>query len=85
MIDSFRDAFRLPDLKRRILFTLGVLLAFRLGAHIPTPGIDPEAMARKGAAARMLAPAPASRIRRRPVYAIRECMLSPGTNGRFGR
>ncbi len=46
MIDSFRDAFRLPDLKRRILFTLGVLLAFRLGAHIPTPGIDPEAMAR---------------------------------------
>jgi len=46
VIDSFRDAFRLPDLKRRILFTLGVLLAFRLGAHIPTPGIDPEAMAR---------------------------------------
>ena len=46
MIDSFRDAFRLPDLKRRILFSLGVLFIFRLGAHIPTPGIDAEAMSR---------------------------------------
>ena len=44
MINSFRDAFRLPDLKRRILFTLGMLFIFRLGAHIPTPGIDTEAM-----------------------------------------
>ena len=44
MISSFGDAFRLPDLKRRILFTLGVLFIFRLGAHIPTPGIDAEAM-----------------------------------------
>ncbi|MEA3507962.1 MAG: preprotein translocase subunit SecY [Synergistota bacterium] len=46
MLDAFRDAFRLPDLKRKILFTLGVLLVYRLGAHIPTPGIDSEAMAR---------------------------------------
>ena len=44
MFGSFGDAFRLPDLKRRILFTLGVLLIFRLGAHIPTPGIDTKAM-----------------------------------------
>ncbi|HOO62412.1 MAG TPA: preprotein translocase subunit SecY [Synergistaceae bacterium] len=44
MINSFRDAFRLPDLKRRILFTLGMLFIFRLGAHIPTPGIDADAM-----------------------------------------
>jgi preprotein translocase subunit SecY len=44
VINSFRDAFRLPDLKRRILFTLGMLFIFRLGAHIPTPGIDAEAM-----------------------------------------
>jgi preprotein translocase subunit SecY len=41
---SFGDAFRLPDLKRRIFFTLGVLFIFRLGAHIPTPGIDVAAM-----------------------------------------
>jgi len=46
MLGSIRDAFKLPDLKRRILFTLGVLFIFRLGAHIPTPGIDPEAMSR---------------------------------------
>ncbi len=43
-MDAFRDAFRLPDLKRRILFTVGVLFVYRLGAHIPTPGIDAEAM-----------------------------------------
>jgi preprotein translocase subunit SecY len=46
VIDSFRDAFRLPDLKRKILFTLGMLFIFRLGAHMPTPGIDTEAMTR---------------------------------------
>jgi preprotein translocase subunit SecY len=45
VLDAFRDAFRLPDLKRRILFTVGVLFVYRLGAHIPTPGIDAEAMA----------------------------------------
>jgi preprotein translocase subunit SecY len=44
VLDSFRDAFRLPDLKRRILFSLGVLFIFRLGAHVPTPGIDAQAM-----------------------------------------
>ena len=44
MADTFRDVFKLPDLKRRILFTLGMLFIFRLGAHIPTPGIDSAAM-----------------------------------------
>jgi preprotein translocase subunit SecY len=37
---AIADVFRLPDLKRRILFTMGVLFIFRLGAHIPTPGLD---------------------------------------------
>lgn len=45
MLDSFRDAFRLPDLKRRILFMLLALFVYRVGAHIPTPGIDAQAMA----------------------------------------
>lgn len=45
MADAFRDVFKLPDLKRRILFTLGMLFVFRLGAHIPTPGINSAAMA----------------------------------------
>lgn len=44
MMDSFRDAFRLPDLKRRILFTLAALFVYRLGAHIPTPGVDASAL-----------------------------------------
>lgn len=46
MIDAFRDAFRLPDLKRRILFVIAALFIYRLGAHIPTPGIDAGAMSR---------------------------------------
>lgn len=44
MLDSFRDAFRLPDLKRRILFTLAALFIYRLGAHVPTPGVDAAAL-----------------------------------------
>jgi preprotein translocase subunit SecY len=44
VIDGFRDAFRLPDLKRRILFVIGALFIFRLGSYIPTPGIDAGAM-----------------------------------------
>lgn len=46
MLDSFRDSFRLPDLKRRILFTLAALFIYRLGAHVPTPGVDAAALGR---------------------------------------
>ncbi|MDO5563513.1 MAG: preprotein translocase subunit SecY [Synergistaceae bacterium] len=46
MLESFRDTFRLPDLKRRILFTLAALFIYRLGAHIPTPGVDAAALGR---------------------------------------
>src|SRR3989304_5475733 len=34
------NIFKVPELKRRILFTCAVLIVYRLGAHIPTPGID---------------------------------------------
>jgi preprotein translocase subunit SecY len=34
------DAFSLPDLRRRILITLGILIIFRFVAHIPLPGVD---------------------------------------------
>ncbi len=44
MLDSFRDAFRLPDLKRRILFTIAALFIYRLGSHVPTPGVDAAAL-----------------------------------------
>lgn len=39
------DAFRLPDLRKRILFTLGILVAFRFIAHVPLPGVDGDALA----------------------------------------
>jgi len=38
------DAFSLPDLRRRILITLGILVVFRFVAHVPLPGVDPEAL-----------------------------------------
>ena len=43
--ESFGSLFKIPELKRRILFTLGVLVVYRIGAHIPTPGIDGAALA----------------------------------------
>jgi preprotein translocase subunit SecY len=38
------DAFSLPDLRRRILITFGILVVFRLIAHIPVPKVNPEAL-----------------------------------------
>ncbi|RKY77575.1 preprotein translocase subunit SecY, partial [candidate division KSB1 bacterium] len=44
MIKSFQSVFKIPDLKRRVLFTLGVLLLYRVGAHVPMPGINAVAL-----------------------------------------
>ena len=38
--DAVANVFRIPDLRRRVFFTLGLLAVYRLGGHIPTPGID---------------------------------------------
>ncbi|MHC4607577.1 MAG: preprotein translocase subunit SecY, partial [Planctomycetota bacterium] len=46
VFSAFRDAFKIEELRRRILFTFGVLVVFRLGAHIPLPGINPAAIER---------------------------------------
>ena len=40
MLDKLANIFRIPDLRKRILFTLGMLFVYRLGGHLPTPGID---------------------------------------------
>ena len=40
MFDKLANIFRIPDLRKRILFTLAMLSVYRLGGHIPTPGID---------------------------------------------
>ena len=45
MWESLLKLFRIPDLKRRVIFTLLMLVVFRVGSHIPVPGIDPQALA----------------------------------------
>ena len=44
-LQSFQNIAKIPELKRRVLVTLGLLAAYRLGAHVPTPGIDATALA----------------------------------------
>lgn len=41
---SYRSMFRIPELKRRLLFTGMILLIYRLGSHVPTPGINRSAL-----------------------------------------
>ena len=38
--EALANVFRIPDLRKRVLFTLGLLAIYRVGAHVPTPGID---------------------------------------------
>ena len=45
MLEKFSNIFRVKDLRNRIGFTLMLLAIYRLGAHIPTPGIDAAALA----------------------------------------
>jgi preprotein translocase subunit SecY len=45
MFEKFLNIFRIPDLRKRVLFTLGLLAVYRLGAFIPTPGINADALA----------------------------------------
>ena len=40
LLKAFVNAFKVPDLRRKILFTFLIIAVYRLGAHIPTPGID---------------------------------------------
>jgi len=44
--DSISNVFKIPELKRRILFTLALLAVYRMGTHIPIPGIDSAMLAR---------------------------------------
>ena len=45
LADSVKNIFAVPELRKRVLFTLGLLAVYRVGSHIPTPGINPEALA----------------------------------------
>src|SRR5690349_22382747 len=45
MFDKFANIFRIPDLRKRILFTLGLLAVYRIGGHIPIPGVNSDLFA----------------------------------------
>ncbi len=45
MVESLKNLFSVADLRNRILFTLGLLGVYRVGHHIPTPGVNTEALA----------------------------------------
>ncbi len=45
MFEKIANIFKIPDLRKRVLFTLGMLAVYRLGGHIPTPGINADMLA----------------------------------------
>jgi preprotein translocase subunit SecY len=45
LISALQNIFRIPDLKKRVFYTLAMLAVYRVGCHIPTPGIDSQALA----------------------------------------
>lgn len=45
MVQAALNAFRIPDLRRKILFTLGLLVVFRIEAHVPVPNVNHKALA----------------------------------------
>jgi len=46
VIETFKNIFAIPDLRRRVFYTFGLLAVYRVGAHIPTPGVDSVALQR---------------------------------------
>ncbi|MFQ5903327.1 MAG: preprotein translocase subunit SecY, partial [Candidatus Binatia bacterium] len=44
MIGGFRNVFAVPELQKRIGFTIALLIVYRIGAHVPTPGVDGQAL-----------------------------------------
>jgi preprotein translocase subunit SecY len=46
MFEKLANIFRIPDLRKRVLFTLGLLAVYRIGGHLPIPGVNGDALAR---------------------------------------
>jgi preprotein translocase subunit SecY len=44
VLEALRNAWKIPDLRRRITFTFLMFLVFRIGSHVPVPGIDPRVL-----------------------------------------
>src|SRR6058998_1363430 len=45
MLEKLRNIFQIPELRRRLGFTLGLFVVYRLGEHVPTPGVNAKALA----------------------------------------
>ncbi len=43
-LQALGNIFRIPDLRKRVLFTFALLAVYRIGAHIPTPGIATDVL-----------------------------------------
>ena len=46
MLSSLRNIFKIPDLRKKLIFTLALLVVYRLGCFVPTPGIDTAALSK---------------------------------------
>ena len=44
MIGTFQNVFKIPELRKRIFFTLAILIVYRIGCHVPTPGVNPQVL-----------------------------------------
>ena len=44
VVDTVRNIWAIEDLRKRVIFTFALLAVYRLGSHIPTPGVDPVAL-----------------------------------------
>ena len=44
MVQAVRNVFALADLRRKLLITIGILVVYRMAAHVPVPGVDTEAL-----------------------------------------
>ncbi len=71
MLQTFRKAFQIEDIRRKILYTLAMLFVVRLGSQLPTPGVDPTYIQnffanQTGDSFNFLTLSPALRLRRCP-------------------
>ncbi|MCU1345498.1 MAG: secY, partial [Acidimicrobiia bacterium] len=44
MLSNVRNVFKVPDLRNKVLFTLAIIVVYRVGAHVPVPGVDTDAV-----------------------------------------
>ena len=47
MLDALRNAMRIPDLRRKIIYTAAMLAIYRVGSFIPVPGVNAAALAQE--------------------------------------